>query len=733
MNLTRIFSKGYVTNWFTADTIIPVVGLPILAYGIYRIVVRRTMGSVRFVSPNSPPSWNWSSKDIIERANKIVEDAVKFYDSLAELEDPSINNLVRPFMQHENRMQLETGQLTFFQHVSEDEGVRAASVEVTEVLQNLQIDLFLRHDLYVKFDTVWKQIKDNKYEKGTEGFEVFRYVEKCIKDFLRAGLDLSKEKREEVKKLRKLISFKSLKFSENMGKQNEYIAFSKEELEGVSQSVLEQFETFWDERTKTEKYKVTFKYPDIFPVMKTAKRTETRRKAFVADQNKTPENEEILLETLTLREKLAELLGYATYAGYNLDNKMAKKEEVVFDFLKDLKDRLLPLAKKELKHLKAMKKKECEELSIPFDGEYYSWDHRYYDNTLMKEKYNVDFEKISEYFPIESSISGMLNIYEKLFNLKFIEQTKTIVKNIWNDDVKLLAVYEMEDSASSKFLGWIYFDLHPREGKFGHAANFSLAPSFIDEEGRRSYPVTALVCNFSKPSSKKPSLLKHDELNTFFHELGHGIHHLVGKNMAARMNGPSSVPWDFVEAPSQMFEFWTWNKEDLLAISHHYETGKKIPESLLDALIATKHINGAMSILRQIRFGLFDMKIHTTKHLGKLDLLNLWNDSMEEVSLLRNGNELTKGYDSFGHIMSSSYSAGYYGYLWAQVFATDMYYTRFAANPLDSKVGVDYRDIVLARGSLYEIKDDVHEFLGRDSANEAFFIELGLDNIEIKK
>ena len=260
----------------------------------------------------------------------------------------------------------------------------------------------------------------------------------------------------------------------------------------------------------------------------------------------------------------------------------------------------------------------------------------------------------------------------------------------------------------------------------GSAANFGISSSYVKSDGSRSYPVTALVCNFSKPTKEKPALLKHSEITTFFHELGHGIHDLVGGNAIGRFNGPGATPWDFVEAPSQMLEFWTWNKSELKSLSKHFETGEKIPDGLLDSLVRTKHVNGALFALRQLHFGLFDMKVHTTKDFSKLDVTELWNNLREEVCLIDNGDMMTKGFNSFGHIMSDSYSAGYYGYMWAEVFASDMYYTRFIKDPLNSEAGVQYRDIILKRGGLYEIEDNLTEFLGRKPNNKAFLKELGL-------
>lgn len=681
------------------------------------------------IAPSNPPNWKWNPKRIIFDAECVIDNANELFDNLAAIENPNIENFVVPFMEQENRSGPLVNQLCFLQHVSSDKEIRDASFKATELLQNFDIEASLRYDLFTQVDKIWKEIsanKENFINANPDNFEIFRFVEKVHKDYVRAGLNLPKEKRDLVKDVKKKLASNGLQFSTNLGEQKEFISFTEEELDGVSPTVMEQFEKFTDKETGVEKYKVTFKYPDIFPVLKTANNPETRRLAFNADQNKVPQNEELFKETLQLRDELATLLGYSTYANYNLEIKMAKNQETALDFLTDLKDRLKPLGSKEIEILKQLKEKTCKENNIPYDGHYYIWDHRYYDNKYLKDNYNVDLEKISDYYPIDSTIKGMLGIYETLLKLKFIEETDPAKKTVWHPDVKQLAVWKMDNPESPEFVGWIYFDLHPRDGKYGHAANFGLSSSFVDNKGKRSYPVTALVCNFSKSTATKPSLLKHNEITTFFHELGHGIHDLVGKNKLARFNGPGATPWDFVEAPSQMLEFWTWNKNELLSLSSHYETGEKIPEELLESLIKTKHVNGALFALRQLHFGLFDMKVHTTKDLSKLNLEELWNETREEICFVETGSEYTKGYDSFGHIMSDSYSAGYYGYMWAEVFATDMYYTKFLPNPLNSEVGVQYRDIVLANGGLYEINDKLTEFLGRPPKKDAFLKELGL-------
>lgn len=712
--MRRILCKlGYI---FASST----VRRPNSAFAQPQVTLARTiMTKTDFVVPQAAPSWNFTPTQVIDKTNEAITSSNEFLDKLESITEPSVENFVKPYIDHENTISPLFNQLTFLQHVSADKELRDASTKATELIENFGIESSLRFKLFKQFNAVWKQLKDDAIFKE-KSFEIYKFVEKCHKDFLRAGLDLPEEERNKVKEIKKKISNNSLLYSKNLGEQNGFIAFTKDELEGVSEDVIKQFDTF--EENGETKYKVTFKYPDIFPVLKYAKNPETRKRAFAGDQNKVPENESLFLETLQLRNELAELLKYDTYANFNLDIKMAKKQETVLSFLTDLKEQLKPLGQKEVESLKKLKEEECSEIGIPFDGKYYIWDNRYYDTQYLKKNFQIDEEKIAEYFPLDSTIQGMLKIYETVLKLKFNEEENT---DTWHPDVKKLSVWKMDDEVP-EFVGWIYFDLHPREGKYGHAANFGISSSYVKSDGSRSYPVTALVCNFSKPTKEKPALLKHSEITTFFHELGHGIHDLVGGNAIGRFNGPGATPWDFVEAPSQMLEFWTWNKSELKSLSKHFETGEKIPDGLLDSLVRTKHVNGALFALRQLHFGLFDMKVHTTKDFSKLDVTELWNNLREEVCLIDNGDMMTKGFNSFGHIMSDSYSAGYYGYMWAEVFASDMYYTRFIKDPLNSEAGVQYRDIILKRGGLYEIEDNLTEFLGRKPNNKAFLKELGL-------
>lgn len=434
------------------------------------------------------------------------------------------------------------------------------------------------------------------------------------------GLSLPEgPKRDRFKEIKKRLSAIQIEFQKNLNEEDGALYFTPEQLDGVPADLVET----WDKGTGENegKHRVSFKYPDLFPVLKFAKDPETRRKMFIANENKCNRNMALFKEAIVLRDEGARLLGYPDHSSFRIEDKMARTSKVVNDFLGDLRQRLTAGGKKETEHLLDLKKADLEARGQSFDGKYYLWDHRFYDRIMVEKEYNIDENKIAEYFPLQQTVTGMLNIFEKIFGFVFVElnaedrakisPTGKAEDILWHEDVIMFAVWD-DQAEGGEFVGYLYLDMHPRQGKYGHAANFSIQPGFLGADGQRWYPATALVCNFSKPTPKKPSLLKHDEVVTLFHELGHGIHDLAGRTKFARFHGTSTVR-DFVEAPSQMLENWCWTPSQIKSLSGHFETGEKIPEDLVEKLVATKNVNGALFNLRQLHFGIFDMAVHSPK------------------------------------------------------------------------------------------------------------------------
>lgn len=662
-------------------------------------------------------SWDHSPQLIMTLAEQVVKQDKEICDYVASIEDPTIENTLLPFIDHSQENTFLENQITFYLAVSPVKDIRDASVEAEKLIDKHSIEQSSRIEVYKVFEKLWNKVESQDLDPQTK-----RYLEKTISYYKRNGLGLPEDKRESFKQYKLRLSELSTEFSKNLNENNDYILFTLDELSGVPEDVIEQFEIVDD-----NKYKMTYKYPDLFPVLKYAKNQETRKKAYLGNQSKCEPNAAILKEMVDIRYHLAKLLDYNNYSEYILDDRMAKKPENVYAFLDDLKQKLDPLGKTELDSLVAFKNHDLESRGLPKQDILYQWDFGFYHNLLLEKEYQVDTQKIAEYFPLDLTISKMLSFYETLFDIKFHKIENPNSKHLWHEDVKVFAVFQNIKFGTPKpeFMGYIYFDLHPREGKYGHAANFGLGKGFerITKHGRQT-PLTVLVCNFTKASKDKPSLLKHHEVVTFFHELGHGVHSILSKTKYGMFHG-TAVPRDFVEAPSQMLEFWTWEKNQLNDLSSHYLTKEPISDELINQLVKSKKVNDGLNNLRQLHFGYFDMKLHTILKEEDLniDLTEIWNKMREDITSLSTENIHTPGYASFGHI-AGGYVSGYYGYLYSQVFANDIYYSLFKKDPMNVENGLRYRDTILARGNSKEMMDNLVELLGRQPNSDAFLEEL---------
>lgn len=671
---------------------------------------------------NPIPKWTHTPAQVVADAKAVAAAWTATNDQVAGIKEPTVANVLVPFTQQENTNMLKIGQLVFYLSVSANKELRDASTEAEQILDDNSIEQLARSDVY----QVFKKLAA-KVASGTEKIdgETQRWLDQRLRSYRRNGLDLPEDKREQVKALQKELSVLSVTFLRNSNEENGHVLFTEAELDGVPEDVILQFEKVTEDGVP--KLKMTFKYPDLLPVMKHANVQETRKRAFVGDQNKLPQNVDILKKMIVIRFDISQLLGYKTFADYVLEERLAKTLATVLSFLDDLREKLTPVGVKEIERMKAFKNSDLKARGLPQQDTYYIWDTRYYDNLLLEKEYQVDNQLISEYFPLDLTIDKMLAFYEHLFDLKFVLIQKPKEDTVWHPETRVLAVYKniKHGEPKQEFLGWLLFDLHPREGKYGHAANFGIGPGYQRADGSYEPVFTVLVCNFTKPSADKPSLLKHDEVTTFFHELGHGVHNIVSQTKYASLHG-TNVARDFVETPSQMLEYWTWSKNELKSLSSHYKTGKPIEDALIDLLVKSKHVNTGIFNLRQLFFATYDMKVHSTttrKETDALELTPLWNDLRQEISLANNGGTVTLGHGSFGHI-AGGYEAGYYGYLYSKVFADDIYYTFFKNDPLNVENGLRYRDTVLKPGDSREILDSLKELLGREPNSNAFLQEL---------
>ncbi|XP_077865435.1 LOW QUALITY PROTEIN: thimet oligopeptidase-like [Saccoglossus kowalevskii] len=646
--------------------------------------------------------WDLTPESIKDKTIELIEKAKLVYDAIGSQKNDEITveSTLQALANNDVEYSVQRNMLDFPQHVSPDKDIREASTEADKKLSDFDVEMSMRQDVYDNLVSLREKINMEELEAENK-----RYLEKLIKHGKRNGLHLEKDVQDTIKALKKRESDIAIDFNKNLNEENTVLEFTDEDLVGMPEDFIKKLD-----RNAQKKFKVSLKYPDYFPIMRKCRNPETRRKMEYAFNSRC-----IVENTKILEDLKADLLGYETHAKYILELRMAKKPEAVDKFLKELSEKLRPLQKSELNVMLEYKKEECEKYGLEYDGKINLWDMRYYMTMVEEKKYTVDQNKLKEYFPMEVVTKGLLEIYQELLGLSFVE-----IKNppVWAEEVKMFCV---TDVASKEFMGHFYLDLYPREGKFGHAACFGLQPSCLYGDGIRQPAVAAMVANFTKPTDDKPSLLTHDEVETFFHEFGHVMHQICAR-AKFRMFSGTRVERDFVEAPSQMLENWCWEKEPLQRMSSHYKDGKTLPDDMIDTLVKARNANAGIFNLRQILLGSFDQSIHTR---AKADTKKVYAELSDTIL----GIPATPGTNmcaSFGHL-ADGYDAQYYGYLWSEVFCMDMFYTRFRKEGImNPKVGMDYRRCILEPGGSIDAIDMLKNFLGREPNQESFLISKGL-------
>ncbi|KAJ2069779.1 metalloendopeptidase [Coemansia sp. S155-1] len=447
-----------------------------------------------------------------------------------------------------------------------------------------------------------------------------------------------------------------------------------------------------------EGFVVMTKYPDIIPVMKMAKHEETR------ERMPTLSREHSHSATVALRLEAAQLLGYKTHAEFVLEENMAKAPVPVLEFEEDLRSRL---------------NADKQAAGKPYAG-LFGWDYHYYSNLVKERKHNINDEEVKQYFPIKEVTRSILDIYQNMLSLWFV---KIDNPPVWHADVEM---YEVWEATEETFVGHFYLDLFPREGKYNHAAVWPIRAGFNRPDGSREYPVAAMVANFPKPTPSAPALLTHDDATTLLHELGHVFHGICSVTKWALFHG-TRTERDFVEAPSQMLENWSWEPSVLQKFSMHHQTGKPIPEVLVKRHVAAKNEGASLFNLRQLFFGLYDMGIHNTAD-GKVDTKELYNKLYEDIARFKIGSHDTWGIATIGHMMGG-YDAGYYGYMWSQVFSANMYASRFVKDGVfNPQTGLDYCYEILRPGSSHDSMDSLIKFKSRKPNSSGFLEASGLEN-----
>ncbi|MFO0548740.1 MAG: M3 family metallopeptidase [Polyangiaceae bacterium] len=525
-----------------------------------------------------------------------------------------------------------------------------------------------------------------------------RLLDDTLRELKRNGLELPPDGQKRLRELNDKLVHLQQDFDTNLSEAAPFIEVKPEKLKGMPEDFLKSHPA-----QANGLIKLTTDYPDYFPIIEHCEDREVARELNkLFDSRAADKNMGVLDQILALRREKAKLLGYASWAAYAIEPRMAKTPDAVREFLKKAADVVKEPAKKELKEFRA----EWEKLGNKKGAPIPNYDRVYLESRLRKKKYNFDTQELSKYFEVTAVTSGMLSIFEKMYSIQFVEN-RTAKR--WHEDVRVLDV----KNADGSFLGRIFVDLYPREGKFKHAAMFEIRPGTMGPNGYLT-PMSALMCNFPKPGAGAPALMSHSDVTTLFHEFGHALHHVLTKQELASYSGTNTAT-DFVEAPSQMLEEWTFHRETLDLFAKHYETGKKIPDALFDAMSKSRAFGRALSTERQISLATLDFEYHA--RTDSFDTDKVFTEVMKKTQSFEYQSG-THFQATFGHLMD--YDAGYYGYQWALSLARDVL-TRFETEGfMNPKTAGDWRKAVLEQGAGTDERELVKNFLGRDSNLDAY-------------
>ena len=640
--------------------------------------------------------------------NQATENSIKeARESLAKLytipkEKRNFDNTMLELDNIYNNVGNVYGSVYLMSNVHPDDAIREQAVECNAQFAKFFNEVELDENLY----RAVKDYSESNEAKSLTGYKA-RFVQKTVEDFERNGFALSKEKRDELKAINDKLSDLSIMFQQNIASVDDYLIVDDAQIDGLQEDYKNA------RRQEDGKYKIDLTYPSYIPFMKFSNSEETRKELYNLYNNRAARsNLEILIKVLMLRQQMAELLGFKTYAEYRTGDRMARLPQNVWDFENNLVDKLKEKAQIDYDELLMVKRAKLGADTIDVIQ---PWESGYYNNILLKEKYDLDQNLVKEYFPTDAVTEGLFQIAQHLFGVEF-EEVKD--PSVWYKDVRMFNVKQ-----DGKIISRFYIDLYPRQNKYSHAACF---PMIGGKETSNGYqmPVATLVCNFPAPTADMPSLLTHGDVETFFHEFGHVLHNVLTKTTLSSHSG-TSVSRDFVEAPSQIFENWTWNYDALILFAKNYKTGEVLPPDLFAKMLAAKNVGSGLAYTQQVYYGMLDFTLHDkydpTSSVTTTDVLKDLQNKITLYPYL----EGTHMQAAFGHLMG--YAAGYYGYLWSLVYSQDMFSVFEKNGVMDVETGLKYRDIILSNGGSRDELEMVVEFLGRQPNQEAFFKSIGLN------
>ena len=590
--------------------------------------------------------------------------------------------------------------------------IQKIAQEVSPLLSEFGNDITLNQDLFKRVKTVYNHKANLQLTTEQETL-----LDKKYKSFSRNGANLAENKKQELREIDKELSKLKLKFGENVLAETnkfEMLITNEADLAGLPEGAKEAAKQLAESKQK-EGWLITLDYPSYIPFMTYADNRELRKKLALASGSKAFNNDALdnqnnVLQIATLRFKRANLLGYKTHAHFVLEERMAKTPEKVKAFLNELLEKAKPAAKREFANLENFAK------DLDAIDALQKWDSGYYAEKLKQKLFNLDDEQLKPYFKLENVIEGAFTIAKKLFGLQF-EEIDSIDK--YHKDV---LTYKVKDE-NGELVSIFYADFFPRKGKRNGAWMTSYKTQSI-KKGVNDRPHVSIVCNFTKPTKSKPSLLTFNEVTTLFHEFGHALHGMLANTTYPSLSG-TSVFWDFVELPSQVLENWCYEKEALEIFAIHYETGEVIPMELVEKIKESATFHEGMQTMRQISFGLLDMSWHAEDPSPIKNVKAHEKASFGDTQLYPDVAENCMS-TSFSHIFQGGYSAGYYSYKWAEVLDADAFEYFKEKGIFNKTVATKFKDNVLSQGGTENPMTLYKRFRGQEPKPEALLKRAGL-------
>ena len=637
---------------------------------------------------------NFQPKDIEKTIIKLTKKGLEIANLAAKGND--WDSVVAPLDQMEFELGQHTSVNSHLNSVMFNEEFNAEYEKTLPLITNFYSEISTNKALY----EAYKNLKNTKLNKQQQ-----HIVKESIESFELSGVGLEGEQSERFKAIKEKLSLLTNQFSKNSLKAtNEWKkTLSKDNLKGYGEDQLAKIKT-------DDGFEINLQIPVYMDVMTYADDRSLREEAYKAYVSRASElgitstefdNKATMDEILNLRQEMAQILGFNNYAELSIEAKMVESTQQVIDFLEDLVERSRPQAKKELEELKA------------FAGiELMPWDLTYYSEQLKEHKFGFKKSDLTPYFPEQQVLSGLFDTIENLYQIKI----NILDEASYHADVKVLEISNADD-----IVGRIYLDVYAREDKRGGAWMADYQALIGNNK-----PVAFVVCNLNSPSKGKPALFEFDEIVTIFHEFGHALHHVLTKVEYPSAAGIAGVPWDGVELPSQYMEFFCYEKDVVKLLSKHWKTGETLPDDLYDKLINSKNFQSALGMLRQCEFSLWDLKTH----MSSLDTYKILEQVRSQTALMPSIKE-SRFLNTFGHIFSGGYAAGYFSYKWAEVLAADAYDFVKSNGGIGSKASLDFMHKILEVGGSLDFMEQYIEFRGKAPSVSALLKSNKIDNCGI--